>query len=105
MIEAVLLLLAFLVVVPSIAAAIAYAAWKGKPKNFGRDMYWTAFVAAAGAACLLLVCSQRMNADVRTWQYLIEIGLFSLGVVLFGVAAGCMIGILTYRRGVSAQTD
>lgn len=99
MIEVALLLFAFLVVVPSIAAGIGYAAWKGKPKNFGRDMYWTAFVAAAAAACFLFVYSQRMNADVRTWQYILEMTLFGLGVVLFGVAAGCMIGILAYRRG------
>jgi len=28
----------------AIAAVIGYAAWKGKPNNFGRDMYWTAAI-------------------------------------------------------------
>jgi hypothetical protein len=44
--EAALLLFTFFVIVPSIAAAIGYAAWKGKPKNFSREMYWTAFAVA-----------------------------------------------------------
>jgi hypothetical protein len=35
MIEVALLLFAFVVVVPSIAAAIGYAAWKGKPRISG----------------------------------------------------------------------
>jgi len=102
-IEVLLFLLAFFVVVPFIAAVIGYAAWKGKPRNFGRDMYWTAFVAAVAAAGFLFVYSQRMNADVRTSRYLVEVALFSLGVVLSGVAGGCLIGIFTYRRGSSSQ--
>ena len=36
--EAELFVLTFFVVIPSIAAAIGYAAWKGKPKNFNREM-------------------------------------------------------------------
>ncbi len=42
-VEAAFLVFTFFVIVPSIAAAIGYAAWKGKPKNFDREMYWTAF--------------------------------------------------------------
>ena len=102
-IGAALFLLGFFVVVPSIAAVIGYAAWKGKPKNFGRDMYWTAFVVAIVASTFLMVYAQRMNADVRTWQYLVEIAFWGLGVLLFGVAGGCAIGIFTYRRGSLSQ--
>jgi hypothetical protein len=47
--------------------------------------------------------SQRMNADVRTWQYLVQIALFSLSVILIGIAGGCMIGIFVYRRGLSSK--
>jgi hypothetical protein len=103
MIEAGLLLFAFFVVVPSIAALIGYLAWKGKPKNFGRDMYWTAFIAAVAASGFLMVYAQRMNADVRTWQYLVQMGCFGLSLLLFGVAGGCMVGIFTHRRGLSSQ--
>jgi len=74
-IGAALFLLGFFVVVPSIAAVIGYAAWKGKPKNFGRDMYWTAFVVAIAASSFLMVYAQRMHADVRTSQYLVQIAL------------------------------
>jgi hypothetical protein len=97
-IEAGLLLFTFFVVVPSIAAAIAYAAWKGIPKNFNREMYGMAFFATVSASGFLMVYAQRMQADVRTWQYLLQIACFGLGALLFGVAGGCGVGVVTYRR-------
>jgi hypothetical protein len=101
--EAGLLLLTFFAVVPLIAAAIGYAAWKGKPKNFSREMYWTAFAAAGAASLFLMVYAQRMHADVRTWQYLLQIACFGLGALLFAVAGGCLVGIFTYRRNPLTQ--
>lgn len=62
-VEAAFLIFNFFVLVPSIAATIGYAAWKGKSKNFGRKMYWTAFAAATGVSLFLMVLAQRMNAD------------------------------------------
>ena len=102
-IEAALLLLGFFVIVPSVAAAIGYAAWKGKSKNFSRELYWTAFAATILASGFLMVYAQRMNVDARSWQHLVQMACFGLGVLLFGVAGGCMIGIFTYRRGSSFQ--
>jgi uncharacterized membrane protein len=102
-VEARLFLFAFFVVVPSIAALIAYAAWKGKPKNFNREMYGMAFVATVAASGFLMVYAQRMQADVRTWQYLLQIACFGLGAPLFGVAGGCGVGVFTYRRGSLTQ--
>ena len=102
-VEASLLIFTFFVVVPSIATAIGYAAWKGKPKNLDREMYWTAFATATGVSLFLMVFAQRMHADVRTWQYLAQVVCFGLGALLFGVAGGCGIGIFTYRRGVRNQ--
>jgi hypothetical protein len=93
-----LLLFVLFVVAPSIAAVIGYAAWKGKPKNFEREMYWTAFVALGGVSGFLLVFAQRMHADVRTWQYLLQLACFGLGALLLGVAMGCGVAILTCRR-------
>jgi surface polysaccharide O-acyltransferase-like enzyme len=103
--EAGLLILTFFVFVPSIAAAIGYAAWKGWPKNFDREMYWTAFAAAIIASVFLMVFAQRMQADVRTWQYLLQVVCFTLGALLFGVAAGCVVGIFTYRRGSEGESQ
>jgi len=102
-VEAVLLIFAFFVVVPAIVAAVGYSASKGKLKNFKREMYWTAFAAAIGGALFLMVFAQRMNADVRTWQYPVQLTCFGLGAILFGVAGGCLIGIFTYRRGAKNQ--
>jgi multisubunit Na+/H+ antiporter MnhG subunit len=102
-IELVLLFLAFFVLVPLIAALIGYAAWKGKPRNWDRSMYWTSFVASSAASGFLMVYAQRMRADIRNWQHLIQLVLFYVGVVLLGVAGGCMVGIFMYRRGVPSR--
>jgi len=102
-IEAGSLLFTFFIIVPSIAAAIGYAAWKGKPKNFSREMYWTAFASAGAISLFLLVYAQRMQADARTWQYLAQIACFGTGALLFGVAMGCLVGIFAYRRRAGTQ--
>jgi uncharacterized membrane protein len=92
------LLFAFLVMVPSIAAAIGYAAWNGIPRSFSREMYFTAFVLIGGVSTFLLVYAIRMNADIRTWEYLWQVACFGIATLLFGVASGCMIGVFAYRR-------
>jgi hypothetical protein len=91
-----LLLFTLFVAAPLIAAAIGYAAWKGRPKNFNREMYWTSFIAIGAAGGFLMVYAQRIHADVRTWQYLLQLACFGLGALLFGVAGGCGVGIFTY---------
>jgi hypothetical protein len=100
--EAAFFLFIFLAVA-LIAAAIGYAAWKGKPKNFTREMYWTAFVAVGAVSLFLMVYAQRMHVDVRTWQYPLQIACFGLGALPFGVAGGCMVGIFTFRRPPPTQ--
>ncbi len=95
-----LFLLNFFIVAPSIAVAIGYAAWRGKPESFDRWMFWAAFFGADVVVGFLMVFAQRMQADVRTWQYPVQVACFSIGALFFGIAGGCMIGIFTYRRGV-----
>jgi hypothetical protein len=97
------LLFGLIVVVPSIAAAIGHAAWNGKPKNFGRDMYWTVFIVACAATVFLGGYAQRMYPDVRTWLYLAQTVLMGLAELFFGIAAGCMVAIFVYRRGAPSQ--
>jgi hypothetical protein len=81
-----------------ISAAIGYAAWKGKPKRFDREMYWTAFVSVGALAALVIVYSLRMQADIRAWRHLSGLVGLGLGALIFGVATGCGVGILTHRR-------
>jgi hypothetical protein len=92
-----LLLFTLFLVAPSIAAAIGYAAWNGKPERFNREMFVTAFFATAAASGFLMVYAQRMRADVRTWQYCWQIVCFLSGALLFGIAGGCAVGIFAYR--------
>lgn len=98
-IEPVVFVLAFFVIVPAIAAPIGYVAWLGKPEKWDRVTYWTAFVASIAASGFLMVYAQRMRADMRTWLYLVQLTVFFIGVLLFGVAAGFLVGIFTYERG------
>ena len=98
-IEAAVFFLAFFVAVPAVAVVIGRAAWLGKPKNWDRSMYWTAFVASVAASGFLTVYAQRMHAEVGTWRYPVQMALFVLDLLLFGVAGGCMAGIFTYGRG------
>lgn len=98
-IEPVVFVLAFFVFVPAIAAAIGYVAWLGKPEKWDRVKYWMAFIASIAVSGFLMVYAQRMRADMRTWLYPVQLTVFFIGVLLFGVAGGFMVGIFTYERG------
>jgi hypothetical protein len=92
------LFLMFFVVAPLITAGIGYAAWNGKPTSFGRTQYWVSFLTNGAVSAFLMVYAKEMRADVRTPQYLVQVGCFALGFLLFGVAGGCLVGIFAYRR-------
>jgi hypothetical protein len=83
-------------VVPGITAGIAYAAWKGLPKNFSREMYWTAFVSTGVPALFLLVVAQRTDLEGLRHILTHYTCAFS-GLLLLGVSWGCGAAILTYR--------
>ena len=93
-----LLLLALFVGVPSISAAIVYFAWKGRPSGFDRERYGLSALTTGAPAIALMVYTQRMHADVRTPQYLLQLACFACGTVLLGIAGGCFVGVFTYRR-------
>jgi hypothetical protein len=59
-------LLTFFVAGPVLAIAIAYAAWRGKPKIFNPERYGMMCIASGVTASLLFVFVKWMNADVRT---------------------------------------
>lgn len=90
-------LLTLFVGAPTIAVAIGYAARKGRPKTFSRDTFVLAFVATLMISGFLIVYAQRMQADVRTWQYILQLACFEAGVLLLGIAGGCGVGIFTHR--------
>lgn len=88
----------FFVLAPSIAAAIAYAAWKGWPKTFDREMYWTAFVASGAVTALVNAYAMRIRAVGETWLHIVQLACLGLCALLFGVAFGFGVGIFTRRR-------
>ena len=71
--------------IPCIAAVIGFAAWNGKPKNFDRHSYVLGFVATMLVSFIILGFATNMHADIRTWQYALEIACFTLGAITFGV--------------------
>jgi uncharacterized membrane protein len=91
------LLLTLFVGTPTVAATIGYAASKGRPKTFNRDTFVLGFLATVMVSGILIVYAQRIHADVRTWQYVLQLACFELGVLLLGVAGGCALGIFTHR--------
>lgn len=94
-----LMLLALFGGTPLIAAAVGYAAWKGKLPTFDRERYALSAAAAGALGIALMFGAQRMHADVRTANYLLQLVLFACVVTCFGIAGGCVIGIFTDRRG------
>jgi hypothetical protein len=66
-------------------------------------MYGVVFVITCAGFLLLGTYAQRMSVDVRTWQYIVQTVLVGLVELLFGVAAGCMISVFVYRRGLPSQ--
>ena len=94
-----LLLLALFIGAPAISAVLGCAAWKGRPSGFDRERYALSAVASLAGAAFLMVYVQRMDADVRTAQYYVQLACFLLSVFLFGIAGGCLVGMFLYRRG------
>lgn len=85
------ILLAFL-----IAAVIAYAAFKGYPKNFSREAYWTAFVAAGVGGIALGLTAQHTHLTSAP-RILLHCASAVSSFALLGVAAGCGIGVFVHR--------
>lgn len=98
-----LLLFTLFALSPAIAAAVGYAARKGKPKRFNRESFGVTFLTTVVAGGFLMVYAQRMQADVRTRLYLLQVFYFELGAILFGIAGGCLVGLFTYRPNSPTQ--
>jgi O-antigen/teichoic acid export membrane protein len=77
---------------PFIAIVIGYAAWKGKPKSFDREMYWTVSAAAMAASVIIVFYVSRHDDSPLFFAGLLA------GGVLFGVSTGFGIGTLTRRK-------
>ena len=95
-----IIILAFFILVLMLAVivAVGYAAFKGHPKNFDREMYWTCFAAAGIGAGILFTVSHRMD-QAGTLKFLVSEFLGYLALLLFAVSMGCGVSVFTYRRG------
>src|ERR1035441_2506872 len=82
-------LLVFFVVGPALAIAIAYAAWRRKSQRFNSERFGMVCATSGVAGALMLVCAQRINADVREAEYFLQLACMLLSGLLFGVFMGC----------------
>src|SRR6516162_8907577 len=103
-VELVFVVFSFFVVALAIAATIGYAARKGKPKSFDREMYWTTFVATGVVAGIISVYALRMPTDDVMWRHLLQLAILGLGAVLFGVSLGFGVGIFMRRHDSLPKT-
>lgn len=87
-------LLSLIVVVPALAIAIPYAAWRGKLPSINVGRYGTACATSGGAAVILLLCAKWIKADVREPQYFVQLACVLLGLLVFGVYMGSGIVVL-----------
>jgi hypothetical protein len=86
------------------AVGVVYAGRRGWPKNFDRDMYWTAHMATGAAGVVAIYYSKNMSADFHTPKRLLQYVLFQTGFALFGASGGFLMSIFT-RRSEGDKTD
>lgn len=89
-------LLTVFVLGPIIAFVIAYAAWRGKPQNFGPQRYGIVCIVSGVTASLLMVSAKWINADVRTPQYFLQFACVLLAGLLLGVGIGAFFPVLLH---------
>ena len=95
--------LVMLAIMPFIAGAVAYAAWKGLPKNFSKEMYWTVFVVAEVAGALLILEAQRISLN-NSWLLLAHYACGFSGLLVFAVGMGCGAAVFTYRGPIFSRS-
>ncbi|HVA01383.1 MAG TPA: hypothetical protein VMV34_06985, partial [Terriglobia bacterium] len=99
----VLVLILFFALGNAIPIAIAYAAWKGYPRNFTRDSFFRGAILLGAAGAGLFTLSRRM-VPTTFWQFVgSEICGYS-GLLLLFVAMGFGISIFTLRRRLPPQS-
>jgi hypothetical protein len=91
----ILLVFTFVVLDPIIAAVMACAAWRGK--GFNVEACWFCFVATVLTSIAIMSFAQRMQAVVGLG--FLQAFALETGAVLFGVAGGFAVSILTFQRG------
>ena len=84
-------LLAFFVIQPVIAIAIAYRAWRGGPENAKR--YRVRCLASGVTALLLVVFAKFLHADVESFTYFLQVACLILGFMAFGICVGCGLSV------------
>jgi hypothetical protein len=83
--------------IPVIPGVVAFAAWKGWPKNFNRETYMLGFLGLGFASAILIYSAQRMTPE-DVWHQLLQEICGALGLLLSGISVGCLIGIFTCRN-------
>jgi hypothetical protein len=88
----------------AICGVIAWAASNGRPQNFDRWMWWTAFMLFQIPGAIICIYAQRME-PAGAWREFVQHVLLTLGILLVFIAWGCGLAIFTYRCRTPPPTE
>jgi len=91
-----IVLLLLFVGAPALAIVIAIKARRSTSRNFSREAYWTTYVLTLIVAILLIMGFLRSDLD-GTWHIFLHFACGIIGAVVFGVAAGFLLGVFVSR--------
>ena len=81
---------------PATAVLMGVAAWKGIPRNFSREAYWTAFAFAMTGGVLLIMAFLQTD-PTGLWRTVLHFVCGVAGALAFGIGMGCGLSVFTYR--------
>lgn len=87
-------LLTFVVFGPVLAIVIAYRCWRNREATPEPKRYVRRCVAFAVLSILLFALAKRIDADVRTPQYFLQLTCVLLCFLSFGLAQGYLFSVL-----------
>jgi hypothetical protein len=87
-------LLTFFVLGPALGLLIAYKVWREKKRPANPKRYGMWCIVSGVAALILFALAKRIDADVRTPQYFLQLACLLLSLLSFGACQGFLFSVL-----------